>query len=78
VIVGFSATLFHREIIYCLFLNCKHTTYSAKEIITLQSTDVPHVKWKVETNSGTHLQPSTSRHKNKNAGTSEEPVTVRG
>jgi hypothetical protein len=45
-------------------------------IITLQSTDVPHVTWKVETNSGTHLQLSTSRNK-KNAGSSEKPVTVR-
>ena len=59
------------------FLNCKHSTYSAKMIITQQSIDVPHVTWKVETNSGTHQQPSTSRHK-KNAGSSEEPVTVRG
>jgi hypothetical protein len=66
-----------QESIYCHFLNCKHTTYSAKTIITLQSTDVPHVTWKIETNSATHLQPSTSRDK-KNAGSSEEPVTVRG
>jgi len=52
-----------------------YTTYSAKMIITLQSTDVPHVTWRVETNSGTHLQPS--RHK-KNAGSSEETFIVRG
>ena len=58
-------------------LNCKHSTYFAKMIITLQSTDVPHVTWYIITNSGTILQPSTSRHK-KNAGSSEEPVTVRG
>jgi len=46
-------------------------------IITLQSTDVPRVTCKVENNSGTHLQPSTSRHK-QNAGSSQKPVIVKG
>jgi len=32
-------------------------------ITTLQSTGVPHLKWYVLTNSGTNLQPATSRHK---------------
>jgi hypothetical protein len=50
--VGFPRTLLHWEITYCLFLNCKHTKYSAKMIITLQSTDMPHVTWKEESNSG--------------------------
>jgi len=60
-----SRTLPHWEIIYCLLLNCKHSTYSAKMIITLQSTDVPHVTWKGETNSGINLQSPTSRHNEK-------------
>ena len=62
---SFSRTLLHWEIIYCLFFNRKYSTYSAKVITTLQSTNVPHVTWYVVTNSGTNLQPSTSRHNKK-------------
>jgi hypothetical protein len=61
--VSFSRTLLHWEINYCLVLNCKHSTYSAKMIIKVQSTDMPHIPWKVENNSGTNLQLTTSRHK---------------
>jgi hypothetical protein len=43
--VSFSTVLLRREFIYSLFLNCNHSTYSAKMIITLQSTGVPHVTW---------------------------------
>jgi len=54
--VSFSKTLLHWKIIYCPFFNCKHRAYSTKMITTLQSTDVPHVTWKVVDNSGTNLQ----------------------
>ena len=63
--VSFSRTLLHWVTVHCLFLNCQHSTYSAKMIITLQSTDVPHVTGLVIPNSGTNLQPSISRHNRK-------------
>ena len=58
-------------------LNCKHSTCSAKIIITLQSTDVPHVNM-VDTNELWDKHAALNFKAQKIAASSEETLTVKG